>query len=221
MIESMNYLENLFLIGILASALPVREIYRPPQQEQPLVTPPSSSWEGVGCKQSIRVPGTWPEIYFLIGLVMGTEAAVQIQGSHRLTKKHRGQGLTKPREPWCKRSHTADELLPCWQGTADGARDEEEAEKAGPASSRDLSEGSFSSTPGLQRPVRAAMRQAAPSSHSGAPLHGARTQFPLRPRGLLCAGLHKKVSLLSKSSDDTINSGSLLCLRTRCIINDR
>lgn len=93
--------------------------------------------------------------------------------------------------------------------------------RPGPASSRDPSEGSFSSTPGLQRPLRAAVRQAAPSSHSGAPLHGARTQFPLRPRGSLCARVHCRVPLLSKSSDDTINSGSLLCLRPCRKINDR
>lgn len=42
---------------------------------------------------SVWVPGTWPEVYFPTRLVMGTEAAVQNQGSHRLTEKHRGQGL--------------------------------------------------------------------------------------------------------------------------------
>lgn len=146
-----------------------------------LISPPVSSWEGVGYKQSMWLPGTWPEVYFLTGLVMGTDAAVQIQGSHRLTKKHRGQGLTKPREPWCKRSHTAVELLALL--AANGRWSE---------SSMDRSEGGFSSTTGLQRPVRAAVRQATPSSHSGGPLHGAKTQFPLRPRGSLRARVHKR-----------------------------
>lgn len=41
----------------------------------------------------VWVPGAWPEVYFLTRLVVGTEAAVQNQGSHRLTEKHRGQGL--------------------------------------------------------------------------------------------------------------------------------
>lgn len=37
--------------------------------------------------------GCLVEVYFLTRLVVGTEAAVQNQGSHRLTEKHRGQGL--------------------------------------------------------------------------------------------------------------------------------
>ena len=41
----------------------------------------------------VWVPGAWPEVYFLTRPVVGTEAAVQNQGSHRLTEKHRGQGL--------------------------------------------------------------------------------------------------------------------------------
>lgn len=41
----------------------------------------------------VWVAATWPEVYFLTVLVMGTEAAVQNQGSHRLTDKQRGQGL--------------------------------------------------------------------------------------------------------------------------------
>lgn len=41
----------------------------------------------------VWAPGTWTEVYFLTRLVVGTEATVQNQGSHRTTKKHRGQGL--------------------------------------------------------------------------------------------------------------------------------
>lgn len=125
---------------------------------------------------------------------MGTEAAVQIQGSHRLTKKHRGQGLTKPREPWwCKRSHTARRAA-CLAG---GQRQMEREARRRPRRQAPLVQGipaKVVSHPrrGLQRPLHAALRQAAPSSHSGAPLHGARTQFPLRPRGSLCARTHKK-----------------------------
>lgn len=146
---------------------------------------------------------------------MGTGAAVQIQGSHRLTKKHRGQGLRN------RESHDATVLtLLTSCCPADGEqqmeREMRRERKAGSPSSRDPSEGSFSSMLGLQRPLCVAVRQAAPSSHSGEPLHGARIEFPLRPRGSLKAYTHKKVSLLSRSRDDTINVSSLLCMRQIC-----
>lgn len=59
---------------------------------------------------------------------------------------------------------------------------------------RDPIEGSFSSMLGLQRPLCVTIDQAAPSSHSGAPLYGATAWFPLRPRGSLKAYERQKQS---------------------------
>lgn len=82
---------------------------------------------------------------------------------------------------------------------------------------RDPTEGSFSSMLGLQRPLCVAIRHAAPSSHSGAPLRGAGTWFLLRPRGSLKAS-RGKVSITSFSRAPTINSRSPSLVRQRCCI---
>ena len=79
---------------------------------------------------------------------------------------------------------------------------------------RDPTEGSFSSMSGLQRPLCVAMRHAAPSSHSGAPLRGAGTWFLLGPRGSLKAS-RGKVSIMSSSRAPTINSGPPSLVRQR------
>ena len=113
---------------------------------------------------------------------MGTEAAVQNQGSHRLTDKHRGQGL---------RNHESCDAtvltLMTSAALADRGGDMKRERKRVLPVQRDPSEGSFSAMLGLQRPLCVAIRQAAPSSHSGALLHGASTRFPLGPRGSLKA----------------------------------
>lgn len=119
--------------------------------------------------------------------MVGTEAAVQNQGSHRLTEKHRGQGL-RNRES-CDATVLTLRNKRC---LADRERDMEGEMKK----ERERGFSQFRGIPvkvvshpclGLQRPLCVTIHQAAPSSHSGAPLHGARTRFPLRPRGSLKA----------------------------------
>ena len=125
------------------------------------------------------------KVYFLTRLVVGTEAAVQNQGSHRLTEKHRGQGLRN-------RESCDATVLTLMTSAASLTRSgiwrkrwrKRERKRALPVQ-RDPSEGSFSSMLGLQRPLCVTIDRAAPGSHSGAPLYGASTQFPLRPRGSL------------------------------------
>lgn len=179
---------------------------------RPLVSPLPSSWEGVGYTQSVWVPGTWPEVYFLTRLVMGTEAAVQIQGSHRLTKKHRGQGLTKPRGPWCKRSHTADELHALlagngrWSERRGGGRERQ----APPV--RGIPVKVVSHPRRVYRDHRCVLlcvkRLPVPTvEHLSTELEPSSRSGPEDRRA--CARVRaQKVPLLSKSRDDTINSGS-------------
>lgn len=132
----------------------------------------------------VWVAATWPEVYFLTVLVMGTEAAVQNQGSHRLTDKHRGQGLRNHESCDATVLTLTTSRCPADRGSGILSQRWRERKRVLPVQ-RDPSEGSFSSRLGLQRPLCVATQQAAPSSHSGAPLHGARTPFPLRPRGSL------------------------------------
>lgn len=132
----------------------------------------------------VWVAATWPEVYFLTVLVMGTEAAIQNQGSHRLTDKHRGQGLRNHESCDATVLTLTTSCCPADRGSGILSQRWRERKRVLPVQ-RDPSEGSFSSRLGLQRPLCVATQQAAPGSHSGAPLHGARTPFPLRPRGSL------------------------------------
>jgi len=159
-----------------------------PYLHKKLIWPPSAVTDLLSPEQHekeqartglIWASGTWTEVYFLTRLVVGTEATVQNQGSHRLTEKTQGPGAKKPRELWCNYSHTDDWC--CLAGIVWDTEGKIEKEKAIPVQ-RDPSEGSFSSMLGLQRPLCAAIHQSAPGSHSGAPLHGARSRFPLRLR---------------------------------------
>lgn len=131
------------------------------------------------------------EIYFLTRLVVGTEAAVQNQGSHRLTEKRRGQGL---------RNHESRDATVLTLTTA--ATLQMRSGKAGSVPvQRDPSEGSFLIHVGsTETPGSSQFPQWSTSPR------GQKLDF--RPRGSLNA--HKGLTIMLIGRAATINSRSRL-----------
>lgn len=201
--------------------LPAKEIYRPPQQDPSLVSPPSSSWEEVGYKQSIRVPGTWPKSLFSNQTGDGNRDCRPNSRFPQIDQETQGPGANKTARAMMQAfSHCRRAACP-----AGGERQMEREARRRQRRQAPLVQGIPAKVVSHPRrlyrdhcvllcvkrlpvpTVEHLSTEREPSSRSG-------------PEDRCALSCIKRSRYWANPSDDTINSGSLLCLRPCCKIND-